>query len=120
MNTRNFLIPALLIALATTGCMGLGGGSSDSDGVSSTTSLSDSGRGGPKVSDSEIAAAIKDAFKQDSQLANADISVTVDNSMVTLSGNVPNAQTYNRAISLARGVPGVRPPVNASKLRFPL
>jgi len=83
-------------------------------------SASNGGRGGAKVSDSEITSAIKDAFKQDPQLAAASISVAVENGAVTLSGNVPNAQTYNRAISVARSAPGVRPPVIATNLKFPL
>ena len=119
MNPRNFVIPVFLAALATTGCASLGGGSSsDSDSGTATASLSDGGRGGAKVSDSDIAAAIKDAFKQDPQLATASITVTVEKGVVTLSGNAPNAQTYNRAISVARSAPGVRPPVVATALKF--
>ncbi|MBK8752144.1 MAG: BON domain-containing protein [Candidatus Competibacteraceae bacterium] len=51
----------------------------------------------------------KDAFKQDPQLATASITVTVEKGVVTLSGNAPNAQTYNRAISVARSAPGSTP-----------
>jgi hyperosmotically inducible protein len=106
-----------LAALTTAGCSGLGGfNSKDSD---TSTDSSSSSRGGPKVGDSEITSSIKDAFKQDPELAAANISVNSENGVVTLSGNVPNAQTYNRAISLARGMPGVRPPVRASNLKFP-
>jgi hyperosmotically inducible protein len=112
------LIFALLAALTTAGCAGLGGGSSDGDGGSSAASLGGGGRGGPKVPDSDIVATIKAAFKQDDQLAGASIDVTANNGVVTLSGSVPNAQAYNRAISLARGAPGVRPPVNAANLKF--
>lgn len=108
----------LATVLTTAGCAGLGGGSSDSEGITTTASLSDSGRGGPKVADSEIVSAIKAAFKEDSQLASANINVTVNNGVVTLSGSVPSPQAYNRAISLARGAPGVRPPVNAANLKF--
>jgi hyperosmotically inducible protein len=106
---------AFLAALTTAGCAGMGGGSSD-DNSSSATSLSDSGRPGPKISDSEMVSAIKDAFKQDEQLANAGINVTANQGVVTLSGSVPSAQAYNRAISLARSVTG-RPPV-AANLKF--
>lgn len=122
MNSRNLIIPVLLVALATTGCVSLGGGgsTSDSDSGTATASLNDGGRGGAKVSDSDIASAIKDAFKQDPQLAAASITVTVEKGVVTLSGNVPNVQTYLRAGSLARNVPGVRPPVSVSNLRYPL
>jgi osmotically-inducible protein OsmY len=104
---------AFLAALTTAGCVSMGGGSSSED---STANLSDSGRPGPKMSDSEIVSAIKDAFKQDEQLASAGINVTANQGVVTLSGNVPSAQAYNRAISLARSVTG-RPPV-AANLKF--
>jgi osmotically-inducible protein OsmY len=115
MNLRIFLIPALGLTLAISGCAGLGGGSSSD----SETASPSSGRGGPTVSDSEIMAAIQQAFKQDPELATASITVKVEKGIVTLSGNAPNAQSYNRAISLARNAPGVRPPVIASGLRFP-
>ena len=106
-----------LTALTTAGCSGLGGfNNKDSDTGAESSSSS---RSGPKVSDSEITSSIKDAFKQDPELAAANISVNSENGVVTLSGNVPNAQTYNRAISLARNVSGVRPPVRASNLKFP-
>jgi hyperosmotically inducible protein len=111
---------ALLAALITAGCAGLGGDSSDGAGGSSTASSSDSRRGGPTVSDSEIASNIKEAFKQDPELAAANITVTVDKGVVTLSGSAPNVQAYLRAGSLARNVPGVRPPVNVSNLQYPL
>lgn len=116
MNLRNFLIPALGLALAISGCASLSGGSSSN---SEAVSPSASGRSSPTVSDAEIMAAITDAFKQDPELATASIAVKVEKGIVTLSGNAPNAQTYNRAISLARNAPGVRPPVIVANLRFP-
>ena len=119
MNKGSFIL-ALLAALTTAGCAGLGGGSSDSEGVSSTTSLSEGGRGGPTVSDAEITSSIQSAFKQDSELAAANITVTVEKGVVTLSGNAPNVQAYLRAGSMARNAPGVRPPVNVANLRYPL
>jgi hyperosmotically inducible protein len=118
MNNHTLLIPVLLAALATAGCVSLGGGSSDSDSGSSAARSSDGSRSGPKVDDSEIAASIKTAFKQDPQLAAASINVAVEQGIVTLSGNVPGALVYNRAISVARSAPGVRPPVNAANLKF--
>ena len=120
MNSRQLLIPVLLAALAATaGCVSLGSGSSDDSGTASAASLRDGGRSGPKVSDSEISASIKEAFKQDPELAAANITVTVDSGRVTLSGNTPNVQAYLRAGSLARNAPGVRPPVNVSSLHYP-
>jgi hyperosmotically inducible protein len=118
---HKFQITLIFVAsLITVGCgsLGLGSGSGDRDGGSSANSLTGS-RNGPKVSDSDITAAIKEAFKEDTELAAANLSVNSDNGIVTLSGNVPNAQSYNRALSLARNTQGVRPPVKASGLKFP-
>lgn len=73
---------------------------------------------GGGASDSEITTAVKDAFKQDEVLSSANIDVSTDKGVVTLSGAVPNAMAYTRAISLARRVPGVKPPVQASNLTY--
>lgn len=118
---KSKLTLVFLAVLTAAGCAGLnlGGGSTDSDSGASTVSAAGS-RGGPTVSDSEITSAIKDAFKQDPELAAANITVTVEKGIVTLSGNAPNVQAYLRAGSLARNVPGVRPPVNVSNLQYPL
>ena len=116
MNTRTLLIPVLSAALAVAGCVSLGSGPNDSDSDSGSSATRSSG--GSRVSDSEITASIKEAFKQDPQLAAASISVNAENGVVTLSGNVPTALVYNRAISVARSAPGVRPPVNAANLKF--
>lgn len=115
MNPRKLLIPAFLATLALSGCAGLMGSGGDSDAASSGSAR----RGGPTVSDSEITSTIQAAFKQDSELAAANITVTVEKSVVSLSGNVPNVQAYLRAGSLARNAPGVRPPVNVSNLQYP-
>ncbi len=96
------LILAFLAALTLTACAGLGGGSSSD----TSTSLSDNARRGPKVSDSEITASIKDAFKQDDLLSNASITVTSDRGVVSMSGRL-TARAANRAMSLARAAPGV-------------
>ena len=116
MNSRKLLIPVLLAALATAGCAGLGGGSSDDSG---TASPGGGGRSGPNVSDSEITSSIQAAFKQDPELAAANIAVTVEKGVVMLTGNTPNVQAYLRAGSIARNAPGVRPPVNVSNLQYP-
>ena len=118
MKPRKLLIPALLAALALTGCASLLGSSSgDSDTASASSGRA--GRGGPTVSDSEITSSIQAAFKQDPELAAANITVTVEKGVVSLSGNTPNVQAYLRAGSLARNAPGVRPPVNVSNLQYP-
>ncbi len=100
------LILAFLAALTLTACAGLGGGSSSDTSTSTSTSLSDNARRGPKVSDSEITASIKDAFKQDDLLSNASITVTSDQGVVSMSGRL-TARAANRAMSLARAAPGV-------------
>lgn len=104
---------ALLGALTAAGCVSMGSGGPSDD---SAASLSNSGHPGPKLSDSEIISAIKDAYKQDEQLASASINVTANQGVATLSGSVPSPQAYNRAISLARSVTG-RPPI-AANLKF--
>ena len=98
------LILAFLAALTLTACAGLGGGSSSDTSTSASTS--DNARRGPKVSDSEITASIKDAFKQDDLLSNASITVTSDQGVVSMSGRL-TARAANRAMSLARAAPGV-------------
>ncbi len=123
MNLRKIIIiPALLAILAATGCSGLnlGAGSGGDSDTPSATSLSGGGRGGPTVSDSEITSSIQAAFKQDPELAAANIAITVNKGVVSLSGNLPNVQAYLRAGSLARNVLGVRPPVNVTNLLYPL
>lgn len=97
-----------LAAFTVSGCISTGGSSA----TSSSNSLGESSA--PQMSDSELAAAVKDALKQDSQLSG--VSVSAEQGVITLSGSVPSAQAYNRAISLARGATG-RPPV-ADNLKF--
>lgn len=102
---RKILFAIVLLGFGLiTGCASSGGGSAAG------------GSGGP--SDSEITAAVKDAFKQDEVLASTNIDVSTDQGVVTLSGAVPNAMAYTRAISLARRVPGVKPPVQVSSLTY--
>jgi hyperosmotically inducible protein len=59
-------------------------------------------------SDSEITSAVETNLQKDELLASAQIDVTVDQGVVKLSGNVPSAQAFNRAISIARRVAGVK------------
>ena len=103
---RRIFFAILLLGLGLiTGCATSGGGSA---GASA----------GGGASDSDITAAVKDAFKQDEVLSSASIEVNTDQGVVTLSGAVPNAMAYTRAISLARRVPGVKPPVQAANLTY--
>ncbi len=70
-------------------------------------------------SDAEITSTVKAALQKDDLLASSDITVTAEQGVVTLSGSVPNALAFNRAISVARRVPGVQPPVIAANLVYP-
>jgi hyperosmotically inducible periplasmic protein len=58
--------------------------------------------------DSGIQKAVRARLASDEGLKDADIKVRSDNSVVTLMGRVPDAQTKTRAAEDARGVPGVR------------
>lgn len=99
---------ALLAAFMLSACISTG----SSDSSATSNALSDSSA--PQMSDSELTSAVSNALQQDSQLAG--VSVSAEQGVVTLSGSVPSAQAYNRAISLARSASG-RPPV-ASNLKF--
>ena len=115
---RHSLLPAVLtaaLAVAVAGCANpFSSGASDSSPAASSASA----QRGPTVSDADIKASTLETFKQDPELAAAAISVSVDQGVVSLSGTVPNVQAYLRAGSLARNVPGVRPPVNVSNLQY--
>lgn len=72
-----------------------------------------------RVDDSIIESAVQTALKQDTLLAAANIQVDSDQGVVTLSGTVPNATAYLRALRIARDTKGVRPPVKAIELKYP-
>ena len=69
--------------------------------------------------DAAIASAVETALRRDEMLADADVNVISNQGVVTLSGNVPNALAYNRAISIASRVRGVKRPVKAIDLSYP-
>lgn len=75
---------------------------------SETTRETESSQTQSGPSDVEIESSIRSALQQDELLANSDIQVDANNGVVILSGSVPNGRAMNRAISLARAVPGVR------------
>ncbi len=116
-----YLKLAFYIALTTSlGCSSIGASDSSSMSQDRMNDTSDTGQSNSQkdVSDSEITSSIEDTFKKDPEIATANLEVHSKDGVVNLSGTVPNAQTYNRAISLARSVPGVHIPINASDLRF--
>ena len=73
----------------------------------------------PSAADAAIASAVETALRQDEMLADADVDVMANQGVITLSGNVPNALAYNRAISIAGRVRGVKRPVKAIDLSYP-
>lgn len=99
---KTMLMGLALLAITAAGGCATGGGGADG--------------GGP--SDRQITSAVQEALKQDETLANSAIDVSTDQGVVTLSGRVPNAQAYTRALSIARGVNGVKPPVQAEQLSY--
>jgi hyperosmotically inducible protein len=98
-------------------CWMAGCATTTKDSTSETGSSASQARQGS--SDAEITSAVKAALQKDDLLASSDITVTAEQGVVTLSGSVPNALAYNRAISVARRVPGVQPPVVAANLVYP-
>lgn len=72
-----------------------------------------------RPADPVIESAVKNALQQDGLLAMANIQVDSDEGIVTLSGTVPNATAYLRALRIARDIDGVRPPVKAIDLTYP-
>jgi hyperosmotically inducible protein len=103
---RIIIFSLLLVFLVSiTGCETTGSpGSSDIDS---------------RPADPAIESAVKTALQQDGLLASANIQVNADEGVVTLSGTVPNATAYLRALRIARDVDGVRPPVKAIDLTYP-
>lgn len=92
------------------GCAQTPGGGGTTDGESGTasqqtTTASQSQRG---PSDATITTTIKEAFQKDEMLSSQTINVSTEQGVVTLGGRVANGRVMNRAISLARSVPGVR------------
>lgn len=108
MKSALWVLIVIVLGLLLNGCAVPGG------------NRADSGAGGIQEdapSDSELASAVETALQQDEKLSAAEIGVTVDQGVVTLSGSVPNAPAFNRAISVARRVTGVKY-VIAPSLRY--
>lgn len=57
--------------------------------------------------DDKIAETIKQNFKADEKLSGADIDVDVDHGVVTLKGKTLGTAEANRAVAIAKAVPGV-------------
>jgi BON domain-containing protein len=69
--------------------------------------ISANGMSLPGTSDSKISDSIKQDFKADEKLSGADINVHVDHGVVTLRGKVIGTAEADRAVSIARSIPGV-------------
>jgi hyperosmotically inducible protein len=77
----------------------------------------DANRKALDAKDGEVTRAVSGRLDTDAQLKGAHIKVRVDNGMVTLIGTVPNARAKDRAVEMARKVPGVRAVRNELQLK---
>jgi hyperosmotically inducible protein len=67
--------------------------------------------------DDELIKAVRTRLDTDEKLKDASIRVRADNGMVTLMGTVPSARVKDRAVEMARKVPGVRAVRNELQLK---
>ena len=97
-----FLLTAAVLLSATAGCAtvvltDMGGGARPD------------GRSAAEIArDADIEAAVQARLARDPQLAPSALEVRVRDGVVHLSGHVATARLRERAVRLARGVPGVR------------
>ena len=68
-------------------------------------------------SDAAVAARVDMRLDSDPELANENISLSVDNRVVTVSGYFSDPSVRLRAISIIRGTAGVLAVIDHSKLR---
>lgn len=73
-----------------------------------STTPADPAGAGVSGSDSDIVADIQDRLRQDSMTGRYPLSVTCEEGVVTLAGNVRGEPAKMRAVSIARGVAGVK------------
>ncbi len=72
---------------------------------------------GEYVDDSVITTKVKAAVLNESSLKSAEINVETFKGVVQLSGFVSSQANIDKAVQLARGVPGVRSVTNDMKLK---
>lgn len=92
----------------------------EADGLvtdSAATHPRDTVRGHPPIADPEIATAIRDAFRQDPRLEDAELDVEVTNGAVVLSGRVEGLAARRSAVQDARNTRGVKWVVNHVRVR---
>lgn len=73
-----------------------------------STAPADPAGAGASSSDKDIAADIQDRLRQDPMTGRFPLSVTSEEGVVTLSGNVRSEAAKMRAVSVARGAAGVK------------
>ncbi len=88
---KTIWLPLALLALALGGCAALEG----------------QDLGDEPVSDDAIASLAAGRLNNDSLVAAATLSVTVDEGLATLYGTVPDEATRQRAIQILQGTPGI-------------
>lgn len=64
------------------------------------------------VDDADISAKVKDAIAADPALKDMQFTVETNDGVVTLNGTADTADQIQRALALARAVPGVKSVVN--------
>ncbi|MCK4776788.1 MAG: BON domain-containing protein [Actinomycetia bacterium] len=72
--------------------------------------------------DNAIKASIQTSYSSDFKLRELSLSVSVENGIVTISGEVDNTDTLNKALSIAENVDGVSEVVNkitVSRITYP-
>ena len=72
---------------------------------------------GAYVDDSVITTKVKSAILNEPSLKVTDIKVETDNNVVQLSGRVDSQADMNKAVALARSVPGVTSVKNDMRLK---
>jgi len=114
MFSRTTILALLVLGLLLLGGCGVNplAGGDDSD-----TGTTVAARQSPD--DAALAATVRSELGRDEELAGSSIDVVANQGVVTLTGTVPSSRAYLRAISVARQVPGVRPPVRATELTYP-
>lgn len=92
--TRHILLPVMILLMANLlpGCAG--------SGTQEST--------GEYVDDSVITAKVKSAFAADKQVSALNIKVSTFKGTVQLSGFAGSQQEIDRAVEVARGIPGVK------------
>ena len=93
-------IPVALASLVLTGC-------TRTDATPPSPAATDAGADAA-MDDDRVSTYVRARFQADDAIRASDIDVDADNGAVTLRGSVPDEQTRQHAVSMARQVSGVR------------